>query len=305
MSKDFALQGGDRERGDGTGGTSIFQNPRKEFPNELNSRLRFAARGILATTGDMGNGNSSQFFITLSPNVQVDRTKHTIFGKVVGETIYNLAKANDFQVDADTERPLFPPTLDRIEVVEHPFVDVRPRPGIAWNAPKETVAPKKKVRNLRKKNVSLLSFGAEGEEDLVGGMEGGNTLTMMTSVSVKRAKLEKPVETTPVEQNEDDEEDDNEGEEEEAKEEKVRKTKKDKKKTKKKKKKESKPKRHNLGLKPLNLKTVHVDPEADRSQEIAAYNEKKLKLAQLKSSKSAQAETADKFAKFRESLQNK
>ena len=132
ISKDFALQGGDREHGDGTGGTSIFADPRKEFPNELNSRLRFTARGILATTGDTGQGNSSQFFITLAQNVRIERSKHTIFGRVVGETIYNVAKANEFEVEPETERPLFPPTIDRIEVLENPFPDVRPRDGEWW-----------------------------------------------------------------------------------------------------------------------------------------------------------------------------
>jgi cyclophilin family peptidyl-prolyl cis-trans isomerase len=35
------------------------------------------------------------FFITLGPNISIDRDRHTIFGKVVGETIYNLIKVTE------------------------------------------------------------------------------------------------------------------------------------------------------------------------------------------------------------------
>ena len=70
-------------------------------------------RGLLAcageTTGDavVPDSNRSQFFITLDPTQQLDR-KHTIFGKIAGDTIFNLTDLNELEV-----RPLkaliFPP----------------------------------------------------------------------------------------------------------------------------------------------------------------------------------------------------
>lgn len=43
------------------------------------------------------DSNRSQFFITLDPTQQLDR-KHTIFGKITGDTIFNLTDLNDLEV---------------------------------------------------------------------------------------------------------------------------------------------------------------------------------------------------------------
>jgi len=64
-----------------------------------------ACRGLLAcageTTGDavVLDSNRSQFFITLDATQQLDR-KHTIFGKVTGETVFNLTDLSDLEVRA-------------------------------------------------------------------------------------------------------------------------------------------------------------------------------------------------------------
>ncbi len=98
----------------------------------MRSRQRFAARGILASAGAAPGGlHNSQFFLSLAPAIALDRDKHTIFGKIVGDSIYNLIKANEFAVDAD-ERPLYPPVLERAEVIENPFADLRPRAQPPW-----------------------------------------------------------------------------------------------------------------------------------------------------------------------------
>jgi peptidyl-prolyl cis-trans isomerase SDCCAG10 len=55
-------------------------------------------RGIVASANQNApNTNNSQFFITLDKCDWLDR-KHTIFGKVVGETIFNLARMNEVDV---------------------------------------------------------------------------------------------------------------------------------------------------------------------------------------------------------------
>lgn len=65
--------------------------------------LSVLCRGLLAcageTTGDavVPDSNKSQFFITLDPTQQLDR-KHTIFGKITGDTIFNLTDLNDLEV---------------------------------------------------------------------------------------------------------------------------------------------------------------------------------------------------------------
>lgn len=55
-------------------------------------------RGIVACANqNEPNTNLSQFFITMDKCDWLDR-KNTIFGKVVGDTIYNLARINELDV---------------------------------------------------------------------------------------------------------------------------------------------------------------------------------------------------------------
>ena len=73
------------------GGESIYGEP---FKDEFHSRLRFTHRGLVAMANGGKDDNSSQFFITLGPTNDLNK-KHTIFGKVTGDTIYNLVKLAD------------------------------------------------------------------------------------------------------------------------------------------------------------------------------------------------------------------
>ncbi|PKI84337.1 Cwc27p [Malassezia vespertilionis] len=166
----FIIQTGD-PTGTGTGGESIYG---ESFADELHQRLRFNRRGLVAmANAGTRNTNDSQFFITLdaAPELQ---NKHTIFGRVVGPTIYNALALAEVEMSRTVpDRPVYPPKLFRVDVLHNPFSDLVPR------TTREEREKEEKVRNewaakgsetardakKRKKNTSLLSFG--DEEDVM------------------------------------------------------------------------------------------------------------------------------------------
>ncbi|CAM1291843.1 CWC27 (predicted), partial [Pycnogonum litorale] len=153
--KGFIAQGGD-PTGTGTGGESIYGKP---FKDEIHQRLRFVRRGLVAMANGGRDDNASQFFFTFqdAPELQ---GKHTIFGKVVGDTIYNMMKLEDTIVDKE-DRPLYPQKLIRAKILSNPFDDIQPR--VVKQEKPEKVESKSKSKGT--KNFSLLSFGQEAEED--------------------------------------------------------------------------------------------------------------------------------------------
>ncbi|OAD54478.1 Peptidyl-prolyl cis-trans isomerase CWC27 like protein [Eufriesea mexicana] len=60
--------------------------------------------------------NDSQFFFSLGsiPDLQ---NKHTMFGKVTGESVYNMFKH-------ENDRPLCPPRLIKSIISNIPFADI-------------------------------------------------------------------------------------------------------------------------------------------------------------------------------------
>ena len=112
------IQGGD-PTGTGTGGQSIYKQP---FKDQFHQRLRFNRRGIVAMANAGPNTNTSQFFITFGDCEHLNK-KHTIFGKVVGDTIYNLMALQSLDTDSN-DRPNDPPIIRRTKVVLNPFDDI-------------------------------------------------------------------------------------------------------------------------------------------------------------------------------------
>ena len=181
------MQGGD-PTGTGNGGDSIYDGglynesreehgiwPEEErvgrnkgeksvgFKDEFHSRLKFNRRGLLGMANEGGQGgegtNGSQFFLTLGVTAEL-QGKNTLFGRVEGETIYNLARMGEAEVGED-ERPVYPVKIERVEVLVNPFKDMVRRERVAPTAVKEKVVEKKKKRKAGKQ---LLSFGDEEEE---------------------------------------------------------------------------------------------------------------------------------------------
>ncbi|XP_032135635.1 spliceosome-associated protein CWC27 homolog isoform X1 [Sapajus apella] len=154
----FIVQGGD-PTGTGTGGESIYGAP---FKDEFHSRLRFNRRGLVAMANAGSHDNGSQFFFTLGRADELNN-KHTIFGKVTGDTVYNMLRLSEVDID-DEERPRNPHKIKSCEVLFNPFDDIIPR---EIKRPKKE-KPEEEVKKLKPKgtkNFSLLSFGEEAEEE--------------------------------------------------------------------------------------------------------------------------------------------
>ncbi|CAL5183907.1 unnamed protein product [Lathyrus oleraceus] len=159
--KDFLVQCGD-PTGTGTGGESIYGDV---FADEFHSRIKFKHRGLVAMANSgTPNSNGSQFFITLDRCDWLDR-KHTIFGKVTGDTMYNLLRLGEVETDK-SDRPLDPaPKILSVEVLWNPFEDIVPRTlqKPETKATRDTDGKDAKRKGV--KNLNLLSFGEETEEE--------------------------------------------------------------------------------------------------------------------------------------------
>ncbi|XP_073008007.1 peptidyl-prolyl cis-trans isomerase CYP57 isoform X1 [Typha latifolia] len=159
--KSFLVQGGD-PTGTGTGGESIYGVP---FSDEFHSRLRFNHRGLVAcANAGTPHTNGSQFFITLDRCDWIDR-KNTIFGKVTGDSIFNVLTLGDVETDKD-DRPLYPPPkILSAEILWNPFDDIVPR-----KVAEKPHAPSKadtggQQKKIAVKKLNVLSFGEEVEEE--------------------------------------------------------------------------------------------------------------------------------------------
>ncbi|KAG3088073.1 Peptidyl-prolyl cis-trans isomerase [Phytophthora idaei] len=178
----FMVQGGD-PTGTGQGGESIYGGA---FIDEFHSRLKFNHRGLLAMANEnKPNTNHSQFFFTLNACDFLDK-KHTIFGKITGNTIFNLLSVGDLETDAQ-DRPTNPPKLLSAEVLWNPFEDIVPRAVKRKETQTEEDAQKKKKRERKAtKDLKLLSFGDEEvafQEDIGNGAKKSKKKKAKTMIS--------------------------------------------------------------------------------------------------------------------------
>lgn len=157
----FIIQGGD-PTGTGSGGESSFDDG-APFEDEFHSRLKFNRRGLLGMANSgRKNDNGSQFFLTLGETPELTG-KNTMFGRIEGETIYNLMKMTEAELVEGTERPLYPAKVTGAEIVINPFEDMVKRVTEAPRTAPVKEAQKRKPKRKAGKNV--LSFGGDEEED--------------------------------------------------------------------------------------------------------------------------------------------
>ncbi|KAG5519029.1 hypothetical protein PMAC_002560 [Pneumocystis sp. 'macacae'] len=157
----FIIQGGD-PTGTGMGGQSIWDGP---FSDEFHSRLRYNRRGLVGMANSGKNNNGSQFFITLSPTPEL-QGKNTLFGRIVGDSIYNVLRMAELEVDKN-ERPLYPPKIISTKILLNPFDDILPRITEKERIKQieSLIASKQEFKNKVKKNKTLLSFQDETDTD--------------------------------------------------------------------------------------------------------------------------------------------
>ena len=89
-----------------------------------------------------------------------------IFGKVTGNTIFNVLRMGDVEVD-ESDRPIDPIKILSVEVLWNPFDDIVPRDlsKVADSGKAENSKPEKVEKGAKAvKNKRLLSFGNEEEE---------------------------------------------------------------------------------------------------------------------------------------------
>jgi peptidyl-prolyl cis-trans isomerase SDCCAG10 len=160
LVKGFILQGGD-PTGTGHGGESSYHG--EPFADEFHSRLKYTRRGLLgmANTGSRDD-NGSQFFFTLAAAPELQE-RNTLFGRIAGDTIYNLMKMAEAELrDGSDDQPMYPTRITSTEVIVNPFDDMVARVRVAERtAPDATKAKKPK----RKAGKNVLSFGDDDGAD--------------------------------------------------------------------------------------------------------------------------------------------
>ena len=146
---------------------------------ELHSRLRFNRRGLVglarsakpatASAASPAVEDNAQFFITLAAAPELSST-HTLFGKLTGDTLYNLARLNEPDVAAHNSAVRV--RINSVELLSCPWpelVDEVESEEREWRAKEEEEERRRKRKEdgsnrLAKRNTNALSFGADEED---------------------------------------------------------------------------------------------------------------------------------------------
>jgi len=119
--------------------------------------------------GGQKNDNGSQFFLTLGPTPELEG-RNTMFGRVVGDTLYNVLKMGEADLEREgSERPMYPAKVTGAQILVNPFEDMVRTERKAKQTAKEVAKVEERGKKIGKKkgDKKLLSFAAEegGEEE--------------------------------------------------------------------------------------------------------------------------------------------
>ncbi len=120
----------------------------------------------MANEGSKGS-NGSQFFLTLGETRELEG-RNTLFGRVVGDTVYNLMKMGEAELQAGegSERPVYATKITGAEILVNPFEDMVVR-EVKVRAEVGQLREGKKGK--KKGGKVLLSFvGEEGDDGVEG-----------------------------------------------------------------------------------------------------------------------------------------
>merc|ERR1712241_417641 len=110
----FMIQGGDFERGDGTGGYSIYRDEESgQFADE-NFTVPHNSSGLLSMANAGPNTSGAQFFVTVNKTPWLDG-KHVVFGRVYDLNSYDVVKTIEGYGNADTGTPVAEITITNCE----------------------------------------------------------------------------------------------------------------------------------------------------------------------------------------------
>jgi len=114
----------------------------------------------MANTGAK-NDNGSQFFFTLAATPEL-QNRNTLFGRIAGDTIYNLMKMAEAEIcDGSDDQPLYPTKITGADIIINPFEDMVKRVRVAERTKPEAPRTKKPKRKAGK---NVLSFGDEADD---------------------------------------------------------------------------------------------------------------------------------------------
>lgn len=146
---------------------SVKQEEAESFANEFHSRLRFNRRGLVGAikVGDATRSNSVDgFFMTLKPTPELN-DEYVLFGKLAGDSIYNVLKVNNSDLDEDG-KPLYLTEIQDIKVPIKYFDELQ-----ITETPVKQEDQRRENRKRKKNQIKLGYVEEEGEEEEKGGVD--------------------------------------------------------------------------------------------------------------------------------------
>ena len=87
--------------------------------SNMSQYVSFDFRPVLSSTN---SSSLSRFFFTLDSTPEL-QNKHTIFGRITGDTLFNVLKLQEVELEPNSDRPTYPPIIKSVEVKDDPFED--------------------------------------------------------------------------------------------------------------------------------------------------------------------------------------